>query len=206
MPTSSCFQAHDLLWGMSAEMLNENAPTWVKDVLAQGHPVVVRRALAPDHLIAVGIRGGEKHQRFASFMPVSAVKKQRKPEQLIACNLPRLLLLNEKLASIRSVLTHFGLTWGFTGSVGFELATGVAVVTAQSDIDVLMRTPQYLNTSVAQMLLKHLQQHELKIDVQLQTLQGGVALKDWANSTGKVLLKRNDGAVLVKNPWDEKDN
>ena len=45
------------------------------------------------------------------------------------------------------------------------------------------------------------EQTELKLDVQLQTPKGGVALKEWARTTGKVLLKRNDGAVLVNNPW-----
>ncbi|MGB9038247.1 MAG: phosphoribosyl-dephospho-CoA transferase, partial [Acinetobacter calcoaceticus] len=28
------------------------------------------------------------------------------------------------------------------------------------------------------------------------------ALKEWARNSGKVLLKRADGAVLVENPWN----
>ncbi len=38
------------------------------------------------------------------------------------------------------------------------------------------------------------------MDIQLQLTQGGLALKEWARNSGKVLLKRPDGAVLVEKP------
>ena len=74
-------------------------------------------------------------------------------------------------------------------------------MTENSDIDLLIRTEGFLTKDEAKQLLHQLEQTELKLDVQLQTPKGGVALKEWARTTGKVLLKRNDGAVLVNNPW-----
>ncbi|MDO1592123.1 malonate decarboxylase holo-[acyl-carrier-protein] synthase [Pseudomonas aeruginosa] len=38
--------------------------------------------------------------------------------------------------------------------------------------------------------------------MQLQLPQGGLALKEWAGNSVKVLLKRPDGAVLLENPWN----
>jgi phosphoribosyl-dephospho-CoA transferase len=40
-------EAHDLLWGMAADCLADDAPLWAKEVLLRGDPVVVRRAITP---------------------------------------------------------------------------------------------------------------------------------------------------------------
>lgn len=98
-------------------------------------------------------------------------------------------------------MKKFSGCWGYTGSFGFELATGIATVTAQSDIDLLIRTEQPFTKQQAIELLENFQQVGLNVDIQLQLPQGGLALKEWARNSGKVLLKRPDGAVLVGNPW-----
>jgi len=195
-------EAHDLLWGMTADCLADDAPLWVKEVLLRGDPVVVRRAIAPVDQVAVGVRGKFRHQRYAMQMPRSAITKQLKPEALTHVNTQQFEHLAERLQSISNIMKSFSGCWGYTGSFGFELATGIETVTQQSDIDLLIRAEQPFAKKQAIELLENFQQAGLNVDIQLQLPQGGLALKEWAGNSGKVLLKRSDGAVLVENPWN----
>jgi phosphoribosyl-dephospho-CoA transferase len=201
MVMTAQLEAHDLLWGMSADTLAEDAPLWVKAVLQRGDPVVVRRAITAADQVAVGIRGQFRHQRYAAVMPRSTITRQLKPEALTQVEIHQFKHLAERLQSISSIMKNFSGCWGYTGSFGFELATGIATVTAQSDIDLLIRTEQPFTKQQAIELLENFQQAGLNVDIQLQLPQGGLALKEWARNSGKVLLKRPDGAVLVGNPW-----
>ena len=194
-------EAHDLLWGMSADALAEDVPLWVKAVLQRGDPVVVRRAITAADQVAVGLRGQFRHQRYAAMMPRSTITRQLKPEALTEVDIHQFKHLAERLQGISSIMKNFSGCWGYTGSFGFELATGIATVTAQSDIDLLIRTEQPFAKQQAIELLETFQQAGLNVDIQLQLPQGGLALKEWARNSGKVLLKRPDGAVLVGNPW-----
>lgn len=194
-------EAHDLLWGMSVDCLADDAPLWVKAVLQRGDPVVVRRAITATDQVAVGIRGQFRHQRYAAVMPRSTIIRQLKPEALTEVDIHQFKHLAERLQSISNIMKSFSGYWGYSGSFGFELATGIATVTAHSDIDLLIRAEQPFAKQQAVELLENFQQAGLNVDIQLQLPQGGLALKEWASSSGKVLLKRPDGAVLVKNPW-----
>lgn len=194
-------QAHDLLWGMSLERLDDTAPDWVKNIIDLGHPVVVRRALTDVDVVAVGIRGTARHERYAAEMLISDVTKQLKPEALHRVALDQFPHLRDSLNRIQLILNPLNLPWGYTGSVGYELATRIKTVTENSDIDLLIRTEDFMSKTDANRLLEKIEQTRLKMDVQLQTPQGGVALKEWARATGKVLLKRHQNAILVANPW-----
>ncbi|WNY29874.1 malonate decarboxylase holo-ACP synthase [Acinetobacter calcoaceticus] len=195
-------EAHDLLWGMTADCLADDAPFWVKEVLLRGDPVVVRREITPVDQVAVGVRGQLRHQRYAAQMPRSTISRQLKPEALTHINTQRFEHLAERLQTISSIMKNFSGCWGYTGSFGFELATGIETVTQQSDIDLLIRAEQPFAKKQAVELLENFQQAGLNVDIQLQQPQGGLALKEWARNSGKVLLKRADGAVLVENPWN----
>lgn len=195
-------EAHDLLWGMTVDYLADDAPLWVKEILQRGDPVVVRRAITPVDQVAVGVRGQFRHQRYAAQMPRYAISKQLKPEALAEVNPSHFKHLAEYLQSIPNIMKNFSGCWGYTGSFGFELATGIKTVTEQSDIDFLIRAEQPFAKKQAIELLKNFQQAGLNVDIQLQLPQGGLALKEWAGNSGKVLLKRPDGAVLVENPWN----
>ncbi|ENX41387.1 malonate decarboxylase holo-ACP synthase [Acinetobacter sp. NIPH 2100] len=196
-----CIQAHDLLWGMSPHMLPDNVPDWAIQVLLEQKPVVVRRGMTKIHMIPVGIRGEQRNQRFATEMPTQAIIKTVSPESLLAKNLAFFPHLQHKLQQIYTTMQSFALPWGYTGSVGYELATGLKTVNQNSDVDLLIRTEQFISKSEAQIILTALENLGINIDVQLQTPLGGVALKEWARTAGEVLLKQNDKAVLVKNPW-----
>lgn len=194
-------QAHDLLWGMSLSALPEQAPDWAWQAIATGQPVVVRRAVTDEDQVAVGIRGAQRQQRLGCVMPKVAIQRMVKPEQLIVVDTEQFPVIAEKVQPIAQVLQTTSWTWGITGSTGFELATGLYVTHANSDLDILIRMPNELSKADAKALWRALQQTSVRVDVQLQTPYGGVALADWANARHQVLLKRAQGAVLVDNPW-----
>ncbi|WP_322873974.1 phosphoribosyl-dephospho-CoA transferase MdcG domain-containing protein, partial [Acinetobacter baumannii] len=101
-------------------------------------PVVVRREITPEDQVAVGIRGQFRSQRYAAQMPRSLISRQLKPEALAEVNPSYFKHLAERLQSISSIMKCFAGCWGYTGSFGFELATGIKTVTPQSDIDLLI--------------------------------------------------------------------
>lgn len=198
-------QAHDLLWGMTVDQLDGSAPIWAIEAMQAGHPVVVRRAITDSAMVAVGIRGKARHQRYATQMPKAAIIRCVSPEQLVNIDLQAFPHLQQRLVGIANVMEYFAVQWGYAGSVGFELATGIRVVHAQSDIDLIMRMSNYVDKQLAYQMLIQLEETTEKVDVQLQTPHGGVALKEWARGSNKILLKSSHAAVLVENPWQEKE-
>ncbi|MFT4021537.1 MAG: malonate decarboxylase holo-ACP synthase [Acinetobacter sp.] len=194
-------QPHDLLWGLTSQHLPSDTPDWVFAVVETGQPVVVRRAQATEHSIAVGIRGVLKQQRFATFMPKTAIAKVIRPEQLIHVDSQQFPHIAQKIQCVYWQLQETAWHWGITGSSGFELATGIRVTHANSDLDILVRSDNEISKAQAQQLLGQLQQPHFQVDVQLQTPLGGVSLADWANCRDRVLLKASSGAKLVENPW-----
>jgi phosphoribosyl-dephospho-CoA transferase len=192
---------HDLLWGMPVSALPADAPDWVVEAVGLGHPVVVRRSLAPRALVAVGIRGPGREQRFAALMPRDAIKRRVRPEQLThvqgAHDWPALQALDQ----IRPLMDLLALPWGVSGSAGFELASGVAALHQNSDLDLIVRTPRFVSRDWAAELVQVLDRSVCSIDVQLQTPFGALALREWAGASRQVLLKSELGAWLVTQPW-----
>lgn len=196
--------AHDLLWGMSAAQLDAGAPDWAREVLAAGQPVVVRRGPAPVGQVAVGVRGRGREQRYASWMPLAAISRRLAPEQLTGGGAgqdawPAL----RALAWLAPQLDALGLSWGVTGGAGYQLATGQTVLHGNSDLDLLLRAPQPLQRSAAAELLALLDRALCRVDLQLETPAGAIALREWAGPAPQVLLKTSIGPRLVRDPWQE---
>ncbi|NWE48623.1 malonate decarboxylase holo-ACP synthase [Pseudomonas gingeri] len=197
---------HDLLWGLTPAQLLEDAPGWVAEALSHGQPVVVRRALASAGQVPVGVRGVLREQRFATLMPRRLVERRVRPEALIASigcgrDWPAL----QALHYLRPLLNASGLAWGVGGSAGFELATGLPTLHQQSDLDLILRAPQALSRRQAAGLLQQLDNPFCRVDLQVQTPQGAVALAEWAGPARRVLLKRAEGALLVLDPWADQE-
>ncbi|MHA4978334.1 malonate decarboxylase holo-ACP synthase [Pseudomonas extremorientalis] len=188
--------AHDLLWGMTPAHLPADAPAWAKDAVGT---VVVRRAIVAPGFVAVGVRGRLREQRFAALMPMAAVQWRVAPEALRDVVSTRDLPALQALDQLRPVLAP--LSWGVTGSAGFELATGIEALHAQSDLDLILRTPEPLDRNDARDLLATLDEVTCAVDLQLQTPFGAVALREWAGPSRRVLLKTANGAHLVTDPW-----
>jgi phosphoribosyl-dephospho-CoA transferase len=95
--------------------------------------------------------------------------------------------------------------WGPTGSTGFELATQIPTVTLSSDLDLLIRAPEKLSHDIAIQLLRSLQAIAqcagIRVDAQLETPAGGVALTEWAAGKARVMARHARGPQLVSDPW-----
>jgi len=198
---SSTPRPHDLLWGLTPQQLPTAAPAWAALALAAGQPVVVRRAQVAPGRVAVGVRGASRDQRFAMSMRLDAIQRRLSPEQLCRQSWRGDWPALRALARLRPYLDGLGLVWGVTGSVGFELASGLPVLHQDSDLDLLLRTPQRLARQRAANIVEVLELAPCRVDLQLETPAGAVALREWAAGAARLLLKCAEGARLVADPW-----
>ncbi|NNA58986.1 malonate decarboxylase holo-ACP synthase [Pseudomonas koreensis] len=197
--------AHDLLWGMTPAQLPAGAPPWAIESLTAGQPVVVRRAVSAEGLVAVGVRGVSREQRLAAFMDLDAIARRVSPEALCQVDSARELPVVHALKHLRPMLDDCGWVWGVSGSAGFELASGVTAMHAASDLDLILRTPQLLTRNQARKLVERFDQAVCRVDMQLQTPFGAVALREWASGSARVLLKNQHQACLVADPWNPQE-
>jgi phosphoribosyl-dephospho-CoA transferase len=197
--------AHDLLWGMTPAQLPADAPQWAIESLAAGQPVVVRRAVSAEGWVAVGIRGVLREQRLAVFMSLDAIVRRVSPEALCHVGCERDLPVMQALKQLRPMLDDCGWVWGVSGSVGFELASGFVAMHAASDLDLILRTPQLITRNQARKLVELFDQDVCRVDMQLQTPFGAVALREWASGSARVLLKNQHQACLVTDPWNPQE-
>jgi len=197
--------AHDLLWGMTPAQLPAGAPQWAIESLAAGQPVVVRRAVSAEGWVAVGIRGVVREQRLAAFMALDSIACRVSPEALCHVDCARDLPVMQALKQLRPMLDDCGWGWGVSGSVGFELASGFTAMHAASDLDLILRTPQLITRNQARKLVAVFDQAVCRVDMQLQTPFGAVALREWASGSARVLLKNAHQACLVTDPWNPQE-
>lgn len=197
--------AHDLLWGMTLAQLPPGAPQWSIESLAAGQPVVVRRAVSAEGLVAVGIRGVSREQRLAAVMELDTIARRVSPEALCQVDSARELPVVHALKQLRPMLDDCGWVWGVSGSAGFELASGFTAMHAASDLDLILRTPQLLTRNQARKLVDRFDQAVCRVDMQLQTPFGAVALREWASGSARVLLKNQYQACLVADPWNPQE-
>jgi phosphoribosyl-dephospho-CoA transferase len=201
--------AHDILRLRRLEAF-DNEPAWVRDALARAPFVVVRRAQAAAGFVAVGVRGVARNERYGTWARSADIEDVVKPEALLSAlhlaedrrAFPALLALD----ALRLDASCLGsLTWGPTGSVGFELATRAPTVTATSDLDLLIRMPNHLSRDEAKQIQTTLDTHAaragVRIDAQLETPAGGVALTEYASGKARVMARHASGPQLVADPW-----
>jgi triphosphoribosyl-dephospho-CoA synthase len=203
-------EAHDLLQicGPADLVSPEPHPLWVEDSLRRAPFVVVRRAAMVDGMIPVGVRGSLRNERFAAYLALSSALGRIVPEQLVGLRPARTrprsgqIPAFNALAIIEAELANFPFRWGPTGSVGFELATGLATATSGSDLDLLIRVPERLSMATAEALLASLSAGPCAVDGQLETPRGAVSLAEYARGDRPILSRQTSGPVLVCDPWD----
>jgi phosphoribosyl-dephospho-CoA transferase len=201
---------HDLIRLRKATVLAADAPVpaWVEPVLRQIPWVVVRRGHVRDGMMPVGVRGLTRSQRFAAFVAVADIAARFSPEDLTVSG----YVIEQKrkdavpalnaLGAVANLLMRRNYRWGPGGSVGFEIATGVATATALSDLDLILRQDHRLEPNQAIELLGALAQAApARIDVMLETPNGGVSLADVAARPGQMLVRTPDGPRLSNDPW-----
>ena len=199
---------HDMLRLTTGDGLRheESVPAWVPTSLSRAPWVVVRRARGPAGLIPVGVRGSTRAERFAALLAPDAVAARVTPEDLIAervwHHMPRARRLGplQVLNKVDELFSSLGLVWGPTGSVGFELATGVAAAGTASDLDVVVRAPEPCPLESAREIADHLNGLPVRVDAQLDVPVGALSLAEYARG-GRVLLRTPDGPRLTWDPW-----
>ncbi|GAB7524443.1 malonate decarboxylase holo-ACP synthase [Paraburkholderia sp. 2C] len=202
------WQPHDVL-RLRRLPAHDGEPAWVREAFLRAPFAVVRRAGSSPGFVPVGLRGANRAQRYGTWVEDAAVEFAVPPEALVSREpasgregLPAFAVL----AELRRAPCSLGqYVWGPAGSVGFELATGVPTATGSSDLDLLIRAPERLDHATAGRLLAELlafaQRADVRVDAQLETPAGGVALAELARGTSHVMARANSGASLVADPW-----
>ncbi len=185
---------------------------WVNAALARAPYVVVRRAQAGPGMVAVGIRGQVRSQRYAAILPLWAFTKRITPEQLAQAQgwkaSPRLSTSKalQALISVSDVFRELNLFWGPVGSVGFELASGVPTTTKSSDLDLIMRASERLPLATAQELHARLTAAPVHVDIQIETLYGAFALDEYVREATRIVLRTHHGPRLTYDPWESPEH
>lgn len=187
-------------------------PGWLPAAFADAPFAVVRRAEAPAGFVPIGFRGAVRAQRHGAFAAHEAIELALSPEHLTDRAIPAERRTIKAFRALRIIVDERWfdpLVWGPTGSVGFELATARPTATDTSDLDLLIRTPSPLLREQARALRQHMQTVEaaigLRIDAQLETPAGGVALSEWAQEKPRVMARSARAARLIADPWATND-
>lgn len=207
------YRPHDMLWtdGFDALIPDDPLPSWVNEQWNASLPLIVRRDHSARGLIPVGIRGKEKHQRSPAWIAPENVSKRLSPETLI---MDREKLFSFPFADAKPVRAIFELlelelpfAWGPTGSCAYALASGRAVMHAESDLDMLIRCNEPVLPEAFAPLAEKWDSLPCKTDIQIETPFGAFALKEWVREKGRrVLLKTDFGPILTTDPWNENRN
>ena len=194
---------HDLVWLNHASALEDIAEPWVAQQWRAALPVVVRRDVDDQARVPVGVRGMKREQRAAGWVQARNIVRSVTPEMLVE----REALLCSPFVSQPPVQGAIALTlhrwpwgWGVTGSTGYALATGIPVIHADSDLDLLIRAPLPISPDALTTWQSRLSRALCRADTQVDTPEGGFALAEWLRD-GKTLLKTRRGPRLVADPW-----
>lgn len=196
---------HDLLWINDRNALNGADAPWVSEQWNPELPVVVRRDRHPDGLIPVGVRGLRREWRAAGWVHANTIVRRVAPEALADSHAllhSPFVSLPPVQAAVQLAQNHWPWTWGITGSVGYALATGIPVLHASSDLDVLIRAPDRPDSDVLEQWQRLTDMMLCRVDTQVESPEGGFALAEWLRE-GRVLLKTARGPRLTDDPWQQ---
>jgi len=191
---------HDLLRLSAAHRPPPDVPAWAAAALNVTPWVVVRRSATESGLIPVGVRGTTRSERYAMEMEPSDVREVVAPEDLAHAAPGRDLAAMTTLQTVRPLLDGTGLAWGPTGSVGFELATGLHTATAESDLDLVVRVPGGLADVLPALAAVHdgLRHLAARVDCQVETDWGAVALAELIGDQSDVMVRTVRGPRLIR--------
>lgn len=186
-----------------------SAPDWVVESLHAAPFVVVRRAPEVQGLVAVGVRGEARSQRWAGACVPSWIRSVLTPVELMsrvrsaltrAPTIPALRSLT--LLADNPTWSSLPHTWGPGGSVGFELATGRPTARLQSDLDLVIYANARLCAEEARRLQAATQNLPSAVDVRVETPVCGFSLAEYASQApAPILLRTTSGVMLGSDPW-----
>ena len=197
------WRAHDLLW-LDGLPDGASLPAWADSAGLQAAPLVVRRASTAPGRIPVGMRGMLRSERHACEVDAAAVVRRVTPEMLAHAPVPDFSCAAlDALRQVALLLDATGWPWGPTGGVGFALASGLPVLRADSDLDLVLRIgapPDLAQADALRAIAATVT--ACRLDLQIDTGRGGFAYAEWAAGRGRVLLKTDHGPVLTATPWE----
>jgi len=225
------FSAHDLLRVAPDLSLSPTAPSWVRNAIARAPWLVVRRAPISDRKVPVGVRGSTRSERHGDHIDKTSVLERVKPEDLVTLGYGVFALAEPPLTlpadavdgavpgpapfttaalrlarALAPIFHQYGLTWGPTGSVGFECASGIPTATAASDLDLIIRCEHALPVSEASSLLDDIERVSIsfnacRVDANIETPYGAISLSEYARTSGAILMRTSTQPRLTQNPW-----
>ena len=197
------WRAHDLLW-LDGLPDGASLPAWADSAWLRAAPLVVRRASTAPGRIPVGMRGMLRSERHACEVDAAAVVRRVTPEMLAHAPVPDVSCAAlDALRLVAPLLDATGWPWGPTGGVGFALASGLPVLRADSDLDLVLRIgapPDAAQANTLRAIAATVT--ACRLDLQIDTGRGGFAYAEWAAGRGRVLLKTDRGPVLTATPWE----
>jgi phosphoribosyl-dephospho-CoA transferase len=180
-------------------------PEWVEESLRQTPYVVVRRGVATNQKIPIGVRGAERNQRWANFCHSKLVKSILTPPQLLVLlPAPRLNVAPaiRALHLLKERWMDIDHPWGPGGSVGFELTTGKQVVNAASDLDIVIYAETRITVEEAKSLSTRAMDLPAVVDIRVETPVCGFSLGEFVSqSPGAILLRSPIGFNFGRDPW-----
>lgn len=200
---TTTLRPHDLIWLNARDALEDITESWVDSAWHTGLPVVVRRDVDSTGRIPVGVRGLRRDQRAAGWVNAANVTRVVSPEDLSSlADLLRSPFITQPPVQVALQLAQqaWPWEWGVTGSTGYVLATGIPVIHADSDLDLVIRAPEPLLPDAFNLWQSQLASALCRADTQVETPEGGFALAEWLRD-GKTLLKTSRGPRLVADPW-----
>ena len=204
-------RVHDLL-EIDAQAFIEaspSAPGWVVESLHAAPFVVVRRAPQVPGLVAVGVRGEARNQRWAGACVPSWIRSVLTPVELMS-RVRSALTRAPTIPALRSLALLAGNptwsslphTWGPGGGVGFELASGRPTASLQSDLDLVIYANARLSAEEARRLQAATQSLPSAVDVRVETPVCGFSLTEYASQApAPILLRTTSGVMLASDPW-----
>jgi len=194
--------------------------------------VVRRGLTSPEQEISVGVRGTRRNERWGGVCQPSVVRAIVRPQALLRYVVPawqvapesqrvpacrsREIPANDLTPSARATAlpalrslpllverwSELKLAWGPGGSVGFELATGRHVASAQSDLDVVIYAQTALEIAEARALVECTQGLPAAVDIRVETPICGFSLTEYASrAPAPILLRFASGTALGSDPW-----
>jgi phosphoribosyl-dephospho-CoA transferase len=148
--------------------------------------------------VPVGVRGPSRSHRHATAVDATTIAEILSPPDLVD-RIDRLpdLPVTAALRRCADVLAPTGLRWGPAGSVGFTLAAGVSAITASSDLDLVLTADEVPPLPMLAALSEKFRGLSARVDCQLDLPIGGIALDDLLGRTDQVLVRTDDGPVLM---------
>ena len=180
---------------------------WINEAIRRAPFVVVRRSILTSSLIPVGIRGFERSQRFAASLSYNNISDKISPEKISKLKLwetnehIRNTKIYNVLQSIDYILEQEGLSWGPTGSTGFELVSDMSTVNKNSDLDIIIRAKKTLDLNTAIRIKEKLDEIPFVIDSLIETPEGSISLIEYSKNIYPILLRTVNGPYLVNDPW-----